>query len=257
MIVALSAYLVRATDVSGVVLFGVWPIALLARLLFRPQPGNGAVMAVLGWIAARRRALRGAVAVYHIAMDPCWMGERHRSRGGGPYPARLFSGDQLRRPRGAIGPADSEGGGRCVNRERALLGRPRDARHGQRRSRPPKPFSVAGDGHRPTAGDLRLLRPGVGSLSDSAVPVFSASTLACVRPLAGAIGVGVELEHATASALLLGAIGLIYHAGQPTSRRSRAVLRGERHPPPTPARLPQCSLEVDGIKPAVTGSWWT
>ena len=66
MIVSLSAYLIRATDVSGITLFGIWPVALLVRLLFRPQPGNRAVVAVIGWIAVGIALSAMPLLVYHV-----------------------------------------------------------------------------------------------------------------------------------------------------------------------------------------------
>ena len=66
MIVSLSAYLIRATDVSGITLFGIWPVALLVRLLFRPQPGNRAVVAVIGWIALGIALSAMPLLVYHV-----------------------------------------------------------------------------------------------------------------------------------------------------------------------------------------------
>ena len=66
MAAGLAGDLARATEVSGLVLFGVWPLALLARLAFRPQAsnpgshpdrGNGR-----GGIASRRFRL----AAYHV-----------------------------------------------------------------------------------------------------------------------------------------------------------------------------------------------
>ena len=44
----LAAYLIRATEVGGIVLFGVWPLALLARLAFRPQAPNREVARIAG-----------------------------------------------------------------------------------------------------------------------------------------------------------------------------------------------------------------
>ncbi len=55
MAVALAAYLALATDISGLMLFGVWPLALLGRLAFRPQASNREVARIAGNGRGRHR----------------------------------------------------------------------------------------------------------------------------------------------------------------------------------------------------------
>ena len=49
---AMALYLVFATDLSGMVLFGVWPLAMLVLLTFRRQATNRDVAQIAGMIAA-------------------------------------------------------------------------------------------------------------------------------------------------------------------------------------------------------------
>ncbi len=66
MAVALAAYLALATDISGLVLFGVWPLALLGRLASRPQASNREVARIAGTVAAGMALAALPLAAYHL-----------------------------------------------------------------------------------------------------------------------------------------------------------------------------------------------
>ena len=66
MAVALATYLAFATDISGLILFGVWPLALLGRLAFRPQASNREVARLLGTIVAGLALAALPLAAYHL-----------------------------------------------------------------------------------------------------------------------------------------------------------------------------------------------
>jgi hypothetical protein len=63
---AMAAYLALATDISGLVLFGMWPLALLARLAFRPQAPNQEVARIAETIAAGIGLAALPLAAYHL-----------------------------------------------------------------------------------------------------------------------------------------------------------------------------------------------
>lgn len=66
MAAALTGYLALATDVSGIVLFGVWPLALLALLVFRPQAPNREVARIAGTAAAGMAIAAFPLVAYHV-----------------------------------------------------------------------------------------------------------------------------------------------------------------------------------------------
>jgi hypothetical protein len=63
---ALAAYLALATDISGLVLFGVWPLALLGRLASRPQASNREVAGIAATVAAGMALAALPLAAYHL-----------------------------------------------------------------------------------------------------------------------------------------------------------------------------------------------
>jgi len=66
MAVALAVYLALATDISGLVLFGVWPLALLGRLASRPQASNREVTRIAGTVVAGMTLAALPLAAYHL-----------------------------------------------------------------------------------------------------------------------------------------------------------------------------------------------
>src|SRR5262245_60926871 len=52
MVAVLGLYLATSTDMSGILLFNLWPLPLLARLLIRPQAPNGVVFGIAATISA-------------------------------------------------------------------------------------------------------------------------------------------------------------------------------------------------------------
>jgi hypothetical protein len=66
MAAALACYLALATDASGIVLFGVWPVALLALLVFRPQAPNREVARIAGTVAAGMAIAAFPLMAYHV-----------------------------------------------------------------------------------------------------------------------------------------------------------------------------------------------
>jgi hypothetical protein len=246
MIAALSAYLIRATDVSGIALFGVWPVALLARLLFRPQPGNRVVVALIGWIAVGIAISATPLLAYHLL---------HGSLGG-------WAND--------VGPA-------AIALTR--LGFFQDTNFGAVVAQSLRQV-FSGSGLPAAANGLywvvlsmlavmngalvHLLLTRSTAMVISPLPViavcyavvsahfqiplylyFSAGlTLASILWLAPAVSPGAA-RLSSVAALGLASIAVVFHAGQPTSRSIHAVLRGDRYPVPTTSGLPHCSLRID------------
>ncbi len=66
MVGMLAAYLVLATDISGLVLFGVWPLALLGRLASRAHAPNRDVARIAGTVAAGMALAALPLAAYHL-----------------------------------------------------------------------------------------------------------------------------------------------------------------------------------------------
>ncbi len=66
MAAAMAAYLVLTSDIGGLVLFGIWPLALLARLTFRPQAPNREIARIAGTIAAGVCLSALPLAAYHL-----------------------------------------------------------------------------------------------------------------------------------------------------------------------------------------------
>ena len=66
MAAAMAAYLVLTSDIGGLVLFGIWPLALLARLTFRPQAPNREIARMAGTIAAGVCLSALPLAAYHL-----------------------------------------------------------------------------------------------------------------------------------------------------------------------------------------------
>jgi len=249
MIVPLSVYLIRETDVSGIALFGIWPLALLLRLLFRPQPGNRAVATLIGWIAAGIALSAMPLLVYHLV---------HGSLGGwandiGPAAIALtrldfFQGtnfgavvaQSLRQVfNGSDVPAAVNGlywvvlsilaaiNGVLVH---YLLTR----------------FTATAIAPLPVMAVCYAVVS-----AHFQIPLylyFSAGlTLASILWMAPAVSPGAARVSAV-GALGLASIAVIFHAGQPTSRPIHAVLRGDRYPAPQAASLPHCSLTIDAAE---------
>src|SRR5262245_15833255 len=65
MVGALGLYLATSTDISGIVLFGLWPLLLLGRLLMRPQAPNRVVFGMMATISAGVLIAALPLLVYH------------------------------------------------------------------------------------------------------------------------------------------------------------------------------------------------
>jgi hypothetical protein len=246
MIVSLSAYLIRATDVSGIALFGVWPVALLARLLFRPQPANRAVVALIGWIAAGIALSATPLVAYHLL---------HGSLSG-------WAND--------VGPA-AIALTRLEFFQRTNFGAVVAQSLRQMFSGSGVPAAVNGlywvvlsilaviNGvlvhlllRRSTAivcSPLPVIAVFYAVVSAHfQIPLylyFSVGlTLSSILWVAPAVSPGAA-RLSSVGALGLASIAVIFHAGQPTSRGVHSVLLGDRYPAPKPSGLPHCSLKID------------
>ena len=69
---AMALYLLFATDLSGMVLFGVWPLAMLVLLTFRRQAANRDVAQIAGMLGGGIVLAALPLAAYHI-----WHGSLH------------------------------------------------------------------------------------------------------------------------------------------------------------------------------------
>lgn len=243
----LVAYLASATDLSGWLLFGLWPLGVLLVLLGRVDLPDRVVLTRAG-----RLALGGAVAalplvVYHLvhASWSCWLGDVVGAASALPqadfFAYRDFLGDLVL---GGLESALVAGGaaGRINGLFWALL-----------------PLTAAVQG-----GTLlvRLLRhPQAASAPLPVVaPFFALVSVHYQIPIYLFYGVGVSwlallwtaaeagrrprrLAEATLAAFA--ACAVTFHAGQPLSRGWEGMLRGRRVEQVESTALPRCGLRID------------
>jgi hypothetical protein len=249
MIVASIVYLIRATDVSGIALFGIWPVALLARLLFRPQAGNQEVAALIAWITVGVALSATPLLAYHLV---------HGSLGGwandvGPAAIALtrldfFQGtnfgavvaQSLREVFNGSGvPAAVNGLYWAVLSLLAVInGVLLHYLMTRSRATAISPLPVIAVCYAIVSAHFQI----------PLYLYFSAGlTLASILWMAPAVSPGAA-RLSSVGALGLASIAVIFHAGQPTSRTVHAVLRGDRYPAPKASGLPHCSLTIDATE---------
>jgi hypothetical protein len=246
MAVALAAYLAAATDVSGVVLFGVWPVALLALLVSRPQASNHEVLRLAGAVITGIVIASVPLMTYLLwhGSVRAWMADV------GPTAVALTRLDFF----------DRTNFGALVVRGLVQTLSSRDlpsVLNGLYWASLPLVAAVNG------AIVLRRLwlNPAVAVAPLPIVAVFYAVvsvhfqipvylyysaglTLASllwiapsVSPFAGRLSM--------AAALFLAAVGVYFHAGQPSTRGLAGLLKGERVAVARAPLLPHSSLRID------------
>jgi hypothetical protein len=246
MAAALACYLVLATDIGGFVLFGVWPLALLARLVFRPQAPNREVARIAGTAAAGIAIAALPLVGYHV-----WHGSLQAwADDVGPAAMALTKMDFIGRSNfGAI------------------------VFHGLRqvvtgRDAPTLlnglywavlPLLAATNGLVVFRLLTRAQDNAVAALPVMAVfyavvsvhfqiPVYlyytAGLSLASLLWLAPRVS-PFAARASIVVALVLSVTAVYFHAGQPASRSTMGVLRGERTPSARAPALPHNSLRID------------
>jgi len=246
MVAALGLYLVLATDVSGILLFGLWPMVLLVRLAFQPQARNREVARIAGLVVAGICFAALPLLVYHVAHGSllAWAEDV------GPAAVALTRLDFF----------DRSNFGALVFHALRQVVTGRDAAsllngfywaalpllatmnaivlfHVLKRS-------SVGD-----AAPLPVLAVFYAVVSvHFQIPVYLYYTvglsLASLLWLAPRISTLMN-RTVIAAALALAATGVHFHAGQPASRGIEGILRGNRNLSAGVSTLPHCSLRVD------------
>jgi hypothetical protein len=264
---ALSLYLLFATDVSGIVLFGIWPLLFLAHLFRRPTARNRDVLVICGLVAAGIVVAVLPLLAYHVM---------HRS-------LLAWAED--------VGPA-------AVALTRLdFFGRTNFAAlivHAMRQVVTARDLPLILNGAFWTAMPLLAAINGIvlliwltrstSGLSAGArsakvepaplpviasfyaivsvhfqIPVYlyyttglSIASLLWLAPrLSGPAEAGHSISFSRvslATATALAAIGVYFHAGQPASRSMADILQGRRVASVRASALPHCSLKVDAAE---------
>ena len=246
LIAALAVYLLFATDVSGFVLFGIWPLIFLVRLFFIPAATNREVLRTAGWTAAGVCVAVVPLLAYHAAHGSlaAWTEDV------GPAAVALTRLDFFGRSNFAA-LVFHAGRQAATGRDAALL------INGAYWVLLPLLAAING------AVVWYVLRSRSAG-EHAALPIL-ASFYAVVSvhfqipiylyysaglSLASLLWLGPRLStlfsRATATAALaLAATGVYFHAGQPASRTITDILQGRRIESARAALLPHCSLRVD------------
>jgi hypothetical protein len=255
MLLALCIYLLLATDVAGVLLFGLWPLIVLCRLLLQPQAPTRAAVRLAGWIACGAILAAIPMLSYHLVHGSlmAW-GEDV-----GPAAVALTRLSFFDRSNFA---ALVFHGYRQVAEYRDLA----SVLNGVYWTTLPLLAAING------AVILRLMnqsaRPAIAALPVIAtfyavvsvhfqIPVYLYYTAGL--SLASLLWLTPHISPAASRAAVWGALflagtGVYFHAGQPASRGIAAVLRGDRMPASVLASLPHCSLKVDPDERAQYGT---
>jgi hypothetical protein len=243
---ALVLYLVWTTDISGLVLFGFWPLALLWRLAFRAQAPNREVARMAGMLAAGIGAAAVPLLAYHVSHGSL----RAWAEDVGPAAVALTRLDFYDRSNFAA---------LVYHAARQMV---------TSRSAPPVlnglywtalPLLAAVNGFVLLRSLGRPDNEGAAPLPVVAVfyavvsvhfqiPVYlyysaglSFASLLWLAPYLSAWAGRISI----AAALLLALIGVYFQAGQPASRGIGGILRGERIQSTRAAALPHNSLRID------------
>jgi hypothetical protein len=246
MAATLVLYLVFATDISGIVLFGFWPLALLALLAVRPHAPNREVVRIAGTVGAGIGLAALPLVAYHV-----WHGSLQAwARDVGPAAVALTRLEFFDR---------SNFGALVFHalRQAATGGTAAPLLNGLYWATLPLVAAING------FILLRLIRrdqaEAVAPLPIIAVfyavvsvhfqiPVYlyytAGLSIASLLWLAPRLS-PVAARATIVIALTLAATGVYFHAGQPASRDIAAVLRGERVPSARATALDHSSLRVD------------
>ena len=248
MAIAMALYLMFATDLSGMVLFGVWPLAMLVLLACRRQASNRVVAQLAGTIAAGIVLAALPLAAYHV-----WHGSLHAwTDDVGPAAVALTRLDffdrsnfvalvynALRQVVGSRGaptflnglywatlPLLAAVNGFIVVRWVALA---------DRRGNAVAPLPIMAIFYAVVSIHFQI-------------PVYlyytaglSLASLLWLAPRQSRFASGASVGLA----LALSAIGVYFHAGQPASRGIEGLLRGERVQSARASALPHNSLKID------------
>jgi hypothetical protein len=246
MFAALAAYLVKATDISGIVLFGAWPLSVLARVLVQQQASNSVVLRSMTWLAIGVVVSASPLAIYHAVngSSRAWVSDV------GPAAIALTQMDFFERTNfGAL-----------VVQSLLQVAAARDVASVLNGC-----YWVALTLLAAVNGTLvyrALARSSLGAAAPlPIVAVFYAVVSVHFQiplylyysaglTLSSLLWMSPEISSAfgrivVAVSLALSAIGIYFHAGQPASRTMQEVLRGVRGPAVTASQLPHCALRID------------
>ncbi len=246
MLAALGVYLLLATDVSGVVLFGLWPLLLLARRLTRPQPRTREVVRIGGLMTTGAALAALPLLAYHVAHGSL----RAWAEDVGPAAVALTRLDFFER---------SNFGALVVHAVRQLSSNANAATVANGLYWIALPLLAAVNGvaliwllgrsRRDAAAPLPVLAAFYAVVSvHFQIPVYlyysAGLSLASLLWLAPAISPAAGRVAAVA-AIALASTAVYFHAGQPASRGILGVLQGDRIVSAASSSLPHCSLKVD------------
>jgi hypothetical protein len=270
MMAALSWYLLFASDVSGIALFGIWPLLFLAHLVKRPTTGNRDVLVICGLVAAGIVVAVLPLLAYHVMHGSL----RAWAQDVGPAAVALTRLDFFGRTNFAALIVHASGQ-IIAARDLSLL------LNGAFWTVMPLLAAINGIvllyyATRSTVG-LPAPLPVIASFYAIVsvhfqIPVYlyytsglsiasllwlvsgpaSAFAKATADRKAGHYAGHYTSRLARAMAMALSAIGVYFHAGQPASRSVADILQGRRTASLGASALPHCSLKVD---PAESGRY--
>ena len=244
----LALYLLFATDLSGLVLFGVWPLAMLVLLALRRQASNRDVAQIAGTIAAGIGLAALPLAAYHV-----WHGSlRAWTDDVGPAAVALTRLDFFDRSNFAALVYHALRQVMSSDSAPTLL-------NGLYWAALPLVAAVNGfivvrwvglaDRRGNAVAPLPIIAIFYAVVSvHFQIPVYlyytvglSIASLLWLVPRQPRFAVGASI----AFALALSATGVYFHAGQPASRGIQGLLRGQRVQSTRAAALPHNSLRID------------
>ncbi len=271
MIAGLSLYLLFATDVSGIVLFGVWPLVFLVRLLKQPTARNRDVLVTCGVVAAGVVVAVLPLLAYHVLHGSllAWAEDV------GPAAVALtrmeffgrtnFAALIVHAIRQVVSARDlpvllngafwtvmplvaAINGIVLLYVTRARL--PLSAEAPRAKAETPLPVIACFYAIVSVHFQIPVYLYYTTGLSIASVLWLAAQVLG--RGTHVASGFSRTDRVALATATTLAAIGVYFHAGQPASRSIADILQGRRTASLRASALPHCSLKVD---PAESGRY--
>lgn len=249
MAAGLAAYLAAATDPSGFLLFGLWPLAALLALLVRVDVAGRTVLALAGRLGLGGAAAALPLVVYHFSHGSwsSWaqdvvIAATALSRAGFITRSSFFTDLVL----GGLGTAFTGAGPAAVVNGLfwALLPLAAAVQGGTLLAR-----LLRRGAARPPVHPLPVVAPFFAVVSlHFQIPIylFYTAGLSWLALLWTAAQAGRRPRRLATTALAaFAACAVVFHAGQPLSRGWDAMLRGERVPLVESAGIPRCGLRID------------
>ena len=244
MIVGLSGYLARSTDAVGWLLFGIWPLLLLFQTARRTRVSRAQIMRMMRPLVRGGLIAALPLTIYHVVHGSLGAWYRDALETAITFPRlpffdRIDYGDLLAEALRGIATTDPSG---VINGAYwlvlplvgAILGVGTLARLGSVQAG--RPDEV------PPALPILAVFYGVVSVHYQ-IPIYLAYTVGF--SLGALLLLTRGSRVATAGAVALAAVAIVFHAGQPLSRGLAGAVRGERVAVVESDDLPRIGLRIE------------